>query len=180
VGEPQPGGGCRPPLVVANKALSLSLPPSLPFSLSPSLRLSLSPTLPLSLPLHSFSSSLPYWARAPRVVLPDRALCLPTFCYSLLTVNKCPPPPHPPLWCIRIYLYLYLYLYMYIHHTIYIYIRMHQCQPRRRNFKGKRKKTRPNMQTRVCMQSQAYTPASCGALREKPLRAPRSNGRSCI
>ena len=29
-----------------------------------------------------------YWARAPRVVLPDRALCLPTFCHSLLTVNK--------------------------------------------------------------------------------------------
>ena len=29
-----------------------------------------------------------YWARVPRVVLPDRALCLPTFCHSLLTVNK--------------------------------------------------------------------------------------------
>ena len=28
-----------------------------------------------------------YWARASRVVLPDRALCLPTFCL-LLTVNK--------------------------------------------------------------------------------------------
>ena len=29
-----------------------------------------------------------YWARSPRVALPDRALCLPTFCHSLLTVNK--------------------------------------------------------------------------------------------
>ena len=26
-----------------------------------------------------------YWARVPRVVLPDRALRLPTFCHSLLT-----------------------------------------------------------------------------------------------
>ena len=29
-----------------------------------------------------------YWARAPRVVLPDRALCLPTFCHLLEAVNK--------------------------------------------------------------------------------------------
>ena len=35
-----------------------------------------------------------HWARVPRVVLPDRALCLHTFVYSLLTVNKPPPPPH--------------------------------------------------------------------------------------
>ena len=28
------------------------------------------------------------WARVPRVVLPDRALCLPIFCHSVLTVNK--------------------------------------------------------------------------------------------
>ena len=31
-----------------------------------------------------------HWARVPNVVLPDRALCLPTFCHSLLTVNKIP------------------------------------------------------------------------------------------
>ena len=29
-----------------------------------------------------------YWARVLRVVLPDRTLCLSTFCHSFLTVNK--------------------------------------------------------------------------------------------
>ena len=38
-----------------------------------------------------------YWARAPRVVLPDRALCLPTFCHSLLTVNKSSSSSSSPL-----------------------------------------------------------------------------------